>query len=783
MTEARSYITISVYPHGEYSFDPLEEHPTVPDNLVMEYVPDEPAYYIVQFQEPLTEEQRALLQERYQLRLNEYIPRNAFVEWLRPEQRAALSREPVIRAIVVNQPAFKISPFIGRVEFRTPERKEMEGLWLDAVLAEEADPSQLADLLSEANASQISVLDDREIGGRLRVQFVVPSEESLPDIARLTEVRWIEEVPEVIEDNGTTAGTVQSGTPGTVPIWDQGIHGEGQIIGVIDASIVEINHCWFRDNTNNAAGPAHRKVVRIRGSASDFFRDRRHAQFVSGIAVGDDVNNLGADPQRGLAWASRITSDVHGRDSILAQLTAAAADGAFIHTNSWHDNTAGALQPALYNQTAVDVDTFTSNNPDHLVLGSSGNVSRDILNNVIGEEQGPPGTAKNAICVSAAQQVPNQMNFGDGNPGPTADGRRKPDLFAPGCTITSSLVDTNCATQTRGCASSWATPAAAAAAALVRQYYTEGFYPTGRRQPQRCGFKPTGALLKATLLNSTIDMTGIPGFPGDQEGWGLIQLNNTLFFAGGAAPSVRDLRVWDTRDANGLTFGETRHYNVNVASNTQALKITLVWTDRPGTLFSAPQVNNLNLVAVSPTVQTFLGNNFAGGASATGGTADNTNNVEMVLINNPTPGRWDIQVTGAEINVGRQGYALVVSADLTTGLPTPFIVFSAPGLRSNLDLRFGDAAVGDIRDQELTITNLGPGNATVTFPPPPPPGNFSWPAMGSFEIGPCSPRTVNLKFQPTGTGDFKRTLKVTSNAPDSPQSISLQGRGTEGPPP
>ena len=97
--------------------------------------------------------------------------------------------------------------------------------------------------------------------------------------------------------------------------------------------------------------------------------------------------------------------------------------GAVIHTNSWHDNTAGAGKPATYNQTAADVDTFTWNNEDHLVLGSAGNT---------GEEQGPPGTAKNAICVGAAQADPNEMNFGDGNAGPTADGRNKPDLDGVG---------------------------------------------------------------------------------------------------------------------------------------------------------------------------------------------------------------------------------------------------------------------------------------------------------------------------------------------------------------
>ena len=107
------------------------------------------------------------------------------------------------------------------------------------------------------------------------------------------------------------------------------------------------------------------------------------------------------------------------------------------------------------------VDNFTFNNENHLVVGSAGNN---------GEELGPPGTAKNALCVGAAQADPNAMNLGDGNPGPTADGRRKPDLMAVGCGIQSAMVSTPCVTGQRSpCASSNATPHAAAAATLVRQ--------------------------------------------------------------------------------------------------------------------------------------------------------------------------------------------------------------------------------------------------------------------------------------------------------------------------
>ena len=233
---------------------------------------------------------------------------------------------------------------------------------------------------------------------------------------------------------------------------------------MIDSSPVDINHCFFQDPVNNTPGFAHRKVVQIRNGNNKV--PVMHGTFVAGCAAGDDFNNPGASNQRGSAWAARLASGTRADvadNGLLSELSAAAAIGATIHTNSWHDDTEGSGNPASYNQTAADADTFMWNNEDHLVLGSAGNN---------GEEQGPPGTAKNAICVCAAQADPNELTVGDGNPGPTADGRRKPDLVGVGCGNASATVNTACATATSGCATSWATPHMAGAAALARQYNT-----------------------------------------------------------------------------------------------------------------------------------------------------------------------------------------------------------------------------------------------------------------------------------------------------------------------
>lgn len=664
-------------------FDPLREEIPLPDELrATGQGSSERAPYLVQFRESLGAPDRLRLQGELRLRLVDYVPELSYLEQLDADVLAKLSSDPLVRAIIPYHPGLKLSPTIGRIRFRTPERQKVDGLWLTVTLFPDADPKAVVEIAAELGATRetMHVHDDRDAGGALVLVCVLPDLDAATRIAVLDEVRSVEEVPEHIDDNAAAAATIQSGAANNPDIWNRGLHGEGQVIGLIDDGNLDINHCFFSDQVNNTPGPAHRKVLQIRNQAGVGNSD--HSSFTSGIAGGDDFNLPGTSPQRGGAWAARLISgskgDIPNLASMLAELGAAAAMGAFIHSNSWHDDTAGNGNPATYNQTAADVDAFTFNNEDHLVLGSAGNV---------GEEQGPPGTAKNAICVAAAQADPNEMNFGDGNPGPTADGRSKPDLMAVGCGIRSANGGTACGTSLGPCATSWATPESAAAAALTRQYFTEGWYPSGAPEPHNA-FVPSGALLKAMLIDSTIDMTGITGFPNMQEGWGLIRLDNVLAFPGAA----RNLRVWDKRHVDGLTTGVTDVQHIDVASNAQPLKVVLAWSDAPGAVNAAtPVVNNLDLEVVSPDgTQTFRGNVFTNGVSTTGGTADATNNVEVVLVNSPVPGDWTVRVIGTAVNVGSpgQGYAVAATADMTE-------VPSTTGVQDTLVVRvaFADIAL------------------------------------------------------------------------------------------
>lgn len=663
---------------GGYKFDPLAGEPRLKENLRIAPGPSVPAYYVVQFSKSLNREERERVKRAYGLRLNEYVPNLAYLEKLSVEALAALRQSPWYRASIPYHPAFKIDPTIGRRVFVTPQRKSAPGFHLFVQLFPEASMDTATRKLIALGASRLRQFDDSKNRGRKRVRVHVANRGQIEAIAMMEEVQWIEEQGDISIDNATSAAVVQSDTALQTPIYNQGLRGEGQVVGLIDATL-DMNHCFFNDAVN-PIGPAHRKVVGYRQDTAATFAAPVGCTPGHGTHTGGTVAGQSAIAgNNGVAMNARLTygdlfdlTFAGGTRSFLTYLSLARDDGAFIHSNSWSDKST-----TNYTVDSQDLDTFTWNNEDQLVIVSSSN-NIDTNSDLVADSPSPvrpPWTSKNGLPVAASAQAPNQTSVNNGGLGPTNDGRRKPEIYAPGGGINSAQAGTNCGLQ--GCTgSSMATPAVAAAAALARQYYTEGFYPAGVRQTDNA-FTPSGALLKATLLNSTRDMNGndafgvaapLNGYPSNLEGWGRLVLDDTLFFAGDA----RNLRVWDYRNAEGVLTGESRTHMINVLTNTQPLKITLTWMEPPPTAasFANPVTNNLDLVVTSPDgTQTFIGNDFNAGVTPgnSGVAADNLNNVEMVLINAPAPGAWTVTVTGTAVNQGNpyQGFALATTADMT----------------------------------------------------------------------------------------------------------------------
>jgi subtilisin family serine protease len=265
------------------------------------------------------------------------------------------------------------------------------------------------------------------------------------------------------------------------------------------------------------------------------------------------------------------------------------------------------------------------------------------------------------VTVGATRQAPNQEAMASySSRGPTNDSRRKPTLTLPGgdsgLAITSARNNTGnppaSTCMTVGSpfyGTSMATPAVAGTALLVRQYFEEGFYPSGQANAADA-LSPSGALIKAALLNSAADM-GTADIPNYNEGWGRVLLEDVLYFP----DQTRELRV---EDAGGIVTAQSDDYVYDVEAG-EPLEVVLVWSDFPGTQGAGlALVNDLNLEVVGPG-GTFLGNVFAGGESVTGGSADSRNVEEVVRLANPAAGAYTIRVTGQNVPQGPQPYALV----------------------------------------------------------------------------------------------------------------------------
>ncbi len=643
---------------GSEVFDPLEAKSLRRRELPGRRAdaPDPNDTRIVQFVRPLTGPDIERLKEDYGLALTAYVPNLAYVERVDAGTRRRLARDPLVRAVAPYRPEYKVDTLIAQ---RTADG-DLGSEPIIASLFSGASIPVVTDALERAGATGITTSDHRDIGGLARVMFHTDDPAVVDQAVLVPDIRYLELAARIKHDDVSAASMIQSGDTSNASVWAKGIHGEGQIIGQMEGDTLNPAHVFFADAAPNTPGPAHRKVVAIAagGGADDpTLSDcsRFHATFAAGCAVGDDRTNVGGHANRGSAFAAKIAGApvTFGAGSMLAGLTANMNAGARVHTNSWHDGRQGNGVAAPYNAIAIDVDTFCWNNEENIVLGSSGNT---------GEEQGAPGTAKNALCVSAAST--NGNNIDDGNPGPTADGRRKPDIVAAGCDITSS-VDTGTRVLNCGCATSWATPHAAGAAALVRQYFTEGWWAGGTKVAANA-ITPSGALLRAMMVNSAINMSGPANYPNDTEGWGIIRIDRALMFN----DNGRNLVVRDIRNQFGLRTGEdfTQGYTVSAgASTSQQLRVVLAYTDPPGTAGAANTlINNLDLEVTDPNGVVYHGNDFdpAAGLSRANSTSagDALNNLEVVLVSAPTAGAWSVRVIATAVAVDRQGFAIAITS-------------------------------------------------------------------------------------------------------------------------
>lgn len=694
---------------------------------------------VVQLEGPMTPQRRAELSAAG-LEVGAYLPANAFITRIPAgfQPRAALGRIGYVRWIGGFEKAWKLDPEIGTHTYQSAERNALlQGgrVKLTVALFDAEDLRAAAAQI--AAIPNVSITDQQQNGEHALIELTIPAA-SYPQLADVDAVQWVEDAPELTSRNNTNAWILQSNVTNSTPVWDHGITGTGQIGGHIDGGVNQ-SHCMFRDPDGNPIGPTHRKIVGYFGSSTY----DSHGTHTAGTFVGDPVPAGGAATFRGLAYDAKFSFtnfNTVTSTNLLSKLVQNAGVGARVHTNSWGND--GTTSYIAWTQA---VDQFSFENEDNLVCFAVTNLNAAIKT---------PENAKNCLAVAATQDTPNQGSFCSGGTWYTNDQRRKPEVMAPGCgTVSASGSGTSCSTASLT-GTSMASPAVAGAGLLVRQYYTDGFYPTGAANAPDA-FTPSGALIKATLINSAVDATGIAGYPSTREGYGRLLLDNALYFTGDA----RRLIVKDVRNAGGMNTGDSISYTVNVASAGQPLEVTLVWTEKEATLNANPAyINNLNLVVTAPDSSTYLGNVFASGQSTTGGTADNVDNTETFLLNAPSAGAWTITINAVAVNTATpQGYALVISGDVSEPLPVPSVTLIDP-------------ATGET-DAVVNVTDLHGANfqngATVKL------ARASFPDLPGTSVGYVSSNQLTCSFDLTGAEGGTWDVVVTN--PDTLSATLVGG--------
>jgi subtilisin-like proprotein convertase family protein len=485
-------------------------------------------------------------------------------------------------------------------------------------------------------------------------------------------------------------------------------------------------------------------------------------------------------------------------------------DGARISSNSWGSAVNGAysVDSQAYDALVRDAQPSGSavpvaGNQQMVIVFAAGN------DGPAAGSLGAPGTAKNVITAGASENVraiggPDQCGLDDlgadaagdiasfSSRGPTTDGRRKPDLVAPGTHVTGGVFQTDtpgptgqadaCFDGTGVCGgpvtsffpdgqqfytassgTSHSTPAIAGGAALVRQYFLN--HGLGA---------PSPAMTKAFLMGSARYLTGAGAgdtLPSNAQGMGLMDLGTAF---DGADRVLRDQVAADMFTAT----GQTRTFAGTVVDPSRPYRVTLAWTDAPGSTTGNAFRNDLDLTVRVGGV-TYRGNVFAGGLSVAGGAADVRNNVESVFLPAGTAGTFTVTVTAANINsdgvpgVGGaldQDFALVVYNGLET--PVPNVVAAGSSLASE-NCGGGNGAIdpGETATVNLSLSNTGTGDTTNLIATLLSSGGVLAPSgPQSYGVlvhaGPAVSRPFTLTAAGTCGGSLVATLQLQDGATD-----------------
>lgn len=653
--------------------------------------------YVVQFKEAITQVDRNNL-EALGARIINYIPDDAYLVAANADIARDLQMSDRINAVVPFMSTWKLSPnFENRSVFTAKKLEKVqiqvaEGVSTDRVATDLAalgsvEVEYAGDKVIVANMPLVDLERVAANDGVVWMQPHTPMKLMHMDLmADHEDGDEAEAEGEETQPKGdyTDLTGYESGTKIMKfdVAWEKGYTGEGQIVSMadtgLDSGAVDTLHGDFANVTSGYTF----------GLFAKSWKDPMgHGTHVAGSVMGN--GQASGELLRGGAYNAKMIAE--GMWSpLLNNLTVppevselfapAYKDGARIHTNSW----GGARQFGAYDDYARQVDEFMWEHPDMLIVFAAGNsgIDADKDGRVDAGSMSSPGTAKNVLTVGASENMVLiggiQKKLGElmngeawgvepmasdlisnnengiaafSSRGPTNDGRIKPDVVAPGTNIISNCSQVDGSSPLWGnynddyCYSggtSMSTPLTAGGVAVAREYL----------QKEWGMESPSAALMKGVMMHTAFDM--FPGQYGEREqgqellnsgpnsdqGYGRVDMASVV--------TSEYLALVDNTEG----MSQDKPDELVLSEPVESLKVTLVYTDAPGSTNAAKAlVNDLNLEVVTADGETVV-------------SESDVNNHEQIMLKSVPEGEVKIRVVGKSIpegKDGRQPYALIVT--------------------------------------------------------------------------------------------------------------------------
>lgn len=540
------------------AFDPIQESPaeTVEEKSgdINDRNRSGKDYYVVQFAAPVRDEWLDSLRS-LGAEVLQYVPHQAFFVYADSGTMQRIAGHSRVRWVGRYTPDSKIEPAlreqIAAQQNGSQSSGRMQSLELnasglatfDVAIFARADLDRAQVALNNLYAGSVrnAIKLPHNFFNVLRVELpldTVSRVAEIPDVVRIdpyfTPAKEDERAAQIVAGNYTSTTAINA--PGYNPLTQFGVDGQNVSVSVVDDGVgIPGDGGFYITATNTVNGP-------LRGAAAGASgHGHLNATIIAGstpFSVLDPTGynyGLGVAPSANIVNIPFLRSPYSGTEvnTIDDTINTAGPNGSkcFITNNSWGNGT----NSNSYDSYAAQYDGYVQDGSlaatidPILIVFSAGNSGTSGLTR--------PKVAKNVIAVANSENLRTELSTTANNiddiessssRGPAIDGRIKPDITAPGTAITGGRSGTtslfgNIDTFHRwSTGTSHAAPQVAGAAALFTQFWKN----------LNGGLNPSPALVKAAILNTGQEMTGVgtnpSTIPNGNEGWGRINMKFML---------------------------------------------------------------------------------------------------------------------------------------------------------------------------------------------------------------------------------------------------------------